>query len=113
MLEQHFQIVQHRAHAARRLRDQGVDEPQILEKKFGIAHPAGGGRRAGEQQFDHRARGFRRQHKRGGRQIGHHVLADFLRHLRGIDDPGFDQRVAAPQPTNGGHALQVVIQPAW
>ena len=112
VLEQHFQLVEHRPHAARRLREQGVDELQVLEEQLGVAQAVGGGRRGGEQQFDHRARGFRGQHQGGGRQIGDHVFAHLFRHHRRILDPGFDQRIAAPQAAYGRHALQVVIQPA-
>ncbi len=112
VLEQHFELVEHRPHAARRLRQQGVHELQVLEEQLGVTQPGGRGRRAGEQQFDHRARGLRRQHQRGSSEIGDHVFAHLFRHHRCFFDPGFHQRIAAAEAANRRYALQVVVQAA-
>ena len=49
VLEQHFQLVQHRPHAARRLRDQRVEELQVLQEQRSVTQPVGGGGGGSEQ----------------------------------------------------------------
>ncbi|MDZ4348474.1 MAG: hypothetical protein U1A22_02945 [Xanthomonadaceae bacterium] len=110
MLEQDFQLVQHRPHATRRLRDQGIDELQVLDEKFGITQPIGGDGRSGEQQLDHRPRGSRGQFEGGSSQVADNVLADLLGDHRRFLDPGFHQRITLAESANGGRTLQVVVQ---
>ena len=112
LAEQLFQIFQHRAHAARRLGQQGIEELQVGAEQRFIAEAVGRRGRGAEHQFDHRTRGLGGQRKCGLHQIRHGILADFLGHQRRMVDPGGDQLVALAQTLQCGGALEVIVQAA-
>ncbi len=110
--EQHVELVEHGPHAARGLRDEYVDELQVVGKQLGIAQSVGRRRRGGEQAFDDCARGFGGQGERGGGEFAHHILAHFLGHQRRVVEPVFHQRVALAQAAQRPRALEVVVEAA-
>ncbi len=112
LAEQHFQVFQHRAHAARRLRQQGIEELQVGAEQGFVAKTVGRRGRGAEHQFNDRARGLGGQFQRGLNQIRNDVLADFLGHQRRMVDPGGDQIVALAQRFQGSSALEVIVQTA-
>ena len=112
LAEKFFQILQHRAHAARRLCQQRGEELQVSAEQRFIAEAVGRRGCGAEHQFDHGTRGLGGQRQCGLHQVRRGIFADLLGHQRRMVDPGGNQFISLAQTLQCGGAFQVIVQAA-
>ena len=111
LTKQRIELPQHGSQTARGLRHQSIEKLQVLHEQRRVGQSLGRGRCGGQDQLDHRPRGFGRQHQGGGGQLPDHILANFFGDLGCAIDPSVDQGMATAQTTQGRSALDVVVEP--
>ena len=110
--EEAVEVLEQGAHAARRLRDELLDQAQPPVEEFRVGQAPRRRRARRDRQRDHRAARLRGERKGAAQEPGDRLLAGLAGHGGRLADEVRDGLGAAPQGVERACPPQVVLEPA-